>query len=315
MSSNPPIPTTPGDERPATPEPVPEAIALPRLPEPDPAADSRTADGPARDGSSAVADHVEQLLLTGAARGPWDPRSSHGGAPAALLARAIERAAVGDEVRISALSYTFYGPVPLGPIEIRARLRKPGRRQQIVTAELLAGGRVAMEARGILLRRGQVELPATVSGPWPELPPPEGAPELTDRFVPEGTLGFHPTAIEIRQVEGGFDALGSTAIAWFRLRLPVVPGEQPTPIQRAATASDFGNGLAHPVSFGEYLFVNCDLNVSLHRDPAGEWIGLRPRTELDRAGTGLTTTELHDQAGRFGTATQTLFVDRAPAAG
>lgn len=31
------------------------------------------------------------------------------------------------------------------------------------------------------------------------------------------------------------------------------------------------------------------------------------------AGTGLTTTELHDAAGRFGTATQTLFVERRPA--
>jgi hypothetical protein len=40
-----------------------------------------------------------------------------------------------------------------------------------------------------------------------------------------------------------------------------------------------------------------------------EGFRLRARTELDRAGTGSTTTEMHDAAGRFGTATQTLFVD------
>ncbi|WP_320672038.1 thioesterase family protein [Patulibacter defluvii] len=303
--STPHIITPDHEGLPQVPEPPATAVALPDpdAPAPTPTPTEADADGPA--------EHVEHLLLTGAGRGPWDPRAAHGGAPAALLARAIERAAQGDDVRISTVAYTFYGPVPLGPIELRSRLRKPGRRQQIVTAELVAGGRVAMEARGILLRRGQVELPATVAAAWPELPPPEGARELTDRFVPEGVLGFHPDAIEIRQVEGGFDTLGDTATAWFRLRLPIVPGEQPTPFQRAATASDFGNGLAHPVSFADYLFVNCDLTVSLHRDPAGEWIGVRPRTTLDRAGTGLTTTELHDQAGRFGTATQTLFVDRA----
>jgi hypothetical protein len=43
-------------------------------------------------------------------------------------------------------------------------------------------------------------------------------------------------------------------------------------------------------------------------DEGVEGFRLRARTELDRAGTG-STTELHDAAGRFGTATQTLFVD------
>lgn len=256
-------------------------------------------------------DAQEECVLTEVARGPWDHESAHGGAPGALLARAVERLA-GDDRRINALAYTFLGPVPLGPVTVRTRIRKPGRRLQIVHGELLAGDRVAMEVRGVLLRRGRVALPSGVGMPWPEMPPPEGIAVAEGRFLPDGVAGFHPTAIEIRPLDGPLTRVGPSASAWLRLQLPLVAGESPSGAQRAVAAADFGNGLAHPVGFADYLFVNCDLTVSMHRDPAGEWIGVRARTEIDGAGTGLTTTELHDGAGRFGTATQTLFVEKRP---
>lgn len=258
---------------------------------------------------------VERLTLTAAARGPWDAAMSHGGAPAALLTRAVERRAAADDQRVSSLAFTFLGPVPLGPVELRTVVRKPGRRLQIVHGELVSGERVVMEVRAVLLRRGRVALPSGVGMPWPEMPPPEGLAAATERLDAPGLegedVGFYPSAIEIRPTDGApLWSVAERASAWLRLRLPLLDGEAPSGAQRAAAASDFGNGLAHPVGFDDYLFVNCDLTVSLHRDPAGEWIGLRPRTEIDPGGTGLTTTELHDAAGRFGTATQTLFVEK-----
>ncbi|MGX6447303.1 thioesterase family protein [Patulibacter sp. S7RM1-6] len=257
------------------------------------------------------ADAPVAVELTDAARGPWDAGSAHGGAPAALLARAVEARAAAEDLRVSSLAYTFLGPVPLGPVELRTRIRKAGRRLQVVHGELRADGRTAMEVQATLLRRGRVPLPSGVGMPWPELPPPEGLAAAPGWFVTDGGRAFHPDAIEIRPI--GDAPLGTPtpegAAAWLRLRLPVAAGERPSPAQRAAAAADFGNGLSCPVPMEEWVFVNCDLHVALHRDPAGEWIGLRARTEVDRAGTGLTTTELHDAAGRFGTATQTLFVE------
>lgn len=248
--------------------------------------------------------------LAALARGPWDPGSAHGGAPAALLARAVERRAAGTQ-RISSLSYTFLGPVPIGEVEIGTRVVKSGSRLQVVRGTLTAGGRVAMELSAVLLRRGTVELPPGIGAPWPELAPPEGLETTGSWFLEEGAEAFHPTAVDIRVIGGGLqDPAPEGRDAWLRLGLPVVAGETPSGAQRAAAAADFGNGLSAPVPFDGFLFVNCDLHVALHRDPAGEWIGARARTELDRAGTGLTTTALHDAAGRFGTATQTLFVDR-----
>lgn len=267
----------------------PEAIAAPGAP------------GDAEDTSTWVLDPV--------ARGPWDARSAHGGAPAALLARAAEALAAPGQ-RVSSLSYTFLGPVPVGEVELTARVIKPGSRFAVVQATLSAGGRTAMELRAVLLRRGTVALPAGIGTPWPELAPPEGLEATTSWFLDEDAVAFHPTAMEIRVIDGSLeDPAPKGRSAWLRLLLPVVAGETPTGAQRAAAAADFGNGLSTPVGFDGYLFVNCDLHVALHRDPAGEWIGVRAKTELDRAGTGLTTTELHDAAGRFGTATQTLFVD------
>lgn len=258
------------------------------------------------------ADAPARYVLGPSARGPWDAGSAHGGAPAALLARAVERHARPGQ-RPSSLSYTFLGPVPIGEVEVTTRVAKAGARLQIVHAALSAGGRTAMELQAVLLRRGDVPLPAGVGAPWPELAPPEGLQPSPAWFLDEDVTAFHPTAVEIRTLDGGTGptttGTGARA-AWLRLRVPLVAGETPTPAQRAAAAADFGNGLSAPVPIGDYLFVNCDLHVALHRDPAGEWVGLRSRTELDRAGTGLTTSELHDAAGRFGTATQTLFVDR-----
>ncbi|WP_210493102.1 thioesterase family protein [Patulibacter sp. SYSU D01012] len=254
---------------------------------------------------------VVRLELGDVARGPWDAASAHGGAPAALLTRAVEAHAAGTDLRVSSLAFTFLGPVPLGAVEIRTTVRKSGRRLQVVHGELRAGGRTAMEVQATLLRRGRVPLPAGVGMPWPELAPPEGRAAAPAWFVVDGGRAFHPDAVEIRPL--GDAPLGEPtpdgAAAWLRLRVPVVGEETPTAAQRAAAAADFGNGLSCPVPMADYVFVNCDLHVALHRDPAGEWIGLRARTELDRAGTGLTTTELHDAAGRFGTATQTLFVE------
>ncbi len=259
---------------------------------------------------------TEHMTLTAAARGPWDAAMAHGGAPAALLTRAVEHRAASDDQRVSSLAFTFLGPVPLGPVTIRTTVRKPGRRLQIVHGELIADDRVVMEVRAVLLRRGRVALPSGVGMPWPELAPPEGLEAATERLVAPGAdgaeVGFYPTAIEIRPIDGTLWSVREQAAAWLRLRRPLLEGDAPSGAQRAVAAADFGNGLAHPVSFDDYLFVNCDLTVSLHRDPAGEWIGIRPRTEIDPAGTGLTTTALHDAAGRFGTATQTLFVERRP---
>ncbi len=253
-----------------------------------------------------------EFELTELSRGPWQVDAAHGGGPAGLIVREAEGHGEPDGMRLASISSTFYGPVKLGPVTITSEVIKPGRLQRVVAVTLSSAGRTAIEARAVLLRRGEVALPEGVERIGPPLKPPEDC-EPVDRglWSSGDELAFHRTANTVMRIQGGPEVLGQTGAAWFRLDYPLVPGEDPSPAQRAAAAADFGNGLAHPVAFGEYLFANCDLNVSTFRDPVGEWIGLVSRTDVDPVGAGLTTTDLHDRSGRFGAATQSLFIDRA----
>jgi acyl-coenzyme A thioesterase PaaI-like protein len=259
------------------------------------------------------------------ARGPWDDRMMHGGAPSALLARAVEGARAGeavsaprapaaeaaqpgDDLVVTRLSIDFLGGVPLGRVDVETTVVRPGRRFQLVDATLDAGGRRACLARAVRVRRA--DLPgAAASGPptAATLPlPQEGDP--LPMFVASERELFYPDATEIRQVAG---ELGSGAVAaWIRLRGELVRGEPPSQLARAAAAADFANGLSWILPWRQWLFVNTELTIHLHREPAGEWIGLDARTATSAAGFGLSTATLHDLDGPFGVCAQSLFVER-----
>lgn len=255
----------------------------------------------------------ERFELTGLARGPWQDDAAHGGAPAGLLARAAERLGREDGLRLASISLAFNGPVSLGEIEVRAELVKPGRRQRVVSVAIASGDRTLIEGRAVLIREGNVDLPTEALAPRATLEGPEGMREIDRRLWADGEGdAFHRTANSVVSVMGGPDRLGVEGAVWIRLDVPLVAGEETTGAQRAVAAADFGNGVAHPVPFGEYLFINCDLNVSLLREPADEWVGLDSRTEVDPNGAGLTSTGLFDSGGQFGVASQILYVDRAP---
>lgn len=255
----------------------------------------------------------DRFRLTGEARGPWSGDAAHGGVPAALLARQAKTHCEPGGMRLAAISMTFNGPLPVGEIAIRSKVVKPGRRQRIVALELTGGGMVWMEARAVLLRRGTVDLPPVGPSGDGLSEPGRGREVDQRRWAWDEGPAFHRTANTVLAVEGGPDRVGERGSAWFRLDSELVAGEPVGGAERAVAAADFGNGVAHPVPFGEYVFANCDLNVSLLRDPVGEWIRVQSHSRFDPGGTGVTTSGLYDQDGYLGTATQTLYVDRASA--
>lgn len=245
-----------------------------------------------------------------ATRGPWDEQMMHGGAPSALLAHAIEQTQPGAaELVVARLTIEFLGGVPVGPVDLQTSLAKPGKRFQIVEATLDAGGRRACLARAVRLRRSDDMPDAAAAPPGGDdvLPAPDTGERLPQFLESEAEL-FYPDATEIRLVGG---KLGSGhAIAWIRLRGELLPGVAPSPLARACAAADFANGLSWILPFDEWLFVNTELTVHLHRQPVGEWIGLDARTTSDASGVGLSSGVLHDERGRFGSCAQALFVQR-----
>jgi hypothetical protein len=135
---------------------------------------------------------------------------------------------------------------------------------------------------------------------------PEHGQDLPPRFTPPASPTFAPDAIEIRFISGEFG--GGPAVAWFRLRVPLVAGEEPSTLQRLAAAGDFGNGISAVLPWDEYMFINPDLTLYIDRVPVGEWICLDARTIISSKGVGIAESVIYDTRGRVGRAAQALLV-------
>jgi hypothetical protein len=96
--------------------------------------------------------------------------------------------------------------------------------------------------------------------------------------------------------------------------VPLVLGEEPTPLQRLAAAADFPNGISAPLSFAEWIFINPELTIHLDRPPAGEWFCVDAQTIIASGGVGTAEAVLFDERGRVGRAAQVLLVARRPRA-
>ncbi len=248
------------------------------------------------------------FVATSLARGPWEPNAQHGGAPSALLARAVEHHEPDPALRVARLTIELLRPVPIGRIDVQTRTIRPGRKVQLVEASLHAAGVEVARAVGLRIREKPLEVPgASRAGDRLEIGP-DGERVTLART---GEDGFG-SAMEIVVVDGGIDQVGHATV-WFRLRVPMVAGEPVSPLMRVAAAADFGNGISSVVDWDAgWLFINPDLTVHLSRYPAGEWVALDASTSPSGDGIGFAESALYDEQGRIGRSVQSLLFDRRP---
>jgi len=116
-------------------------------------------------------------------------------------------------------------------------------------------------------------------------------------------------AMDWRFATGGFRQPGPAQV-WMRPRVPLVAGEETGPFSRTLLAADSGNGVSGYLDPADWLYVNVDLTVALHRLPRGEWILLDAASTLGPDGTGLAVTRLADRDGAIGQGIQILVVTR-----
>ena len=238
-------------------------------------------------------------------RGPWDANAQHAGPPAALIGRALELCEPRDNAQMVRVTVEILRPVPIAEMEVSAEIIRGGRSVELLAGELRANGNVVLRASGWRIRTDDVG--AEVLPPAPQPDPPDAAEAMTT--IPwSADVGYH-SAMEWRFVRGAFFRPGPATV-WLRMRVPLVAGEEPTPLTRVLVPADSGNGVSATLSFNKYMFINTDLSVSLHRLPAGEWVCLDAATTIQPHGIGMAESQLFDEQGTLGRAVQNLFVAR-----
>ncbi len=105
-------------------------------------------------------------------RGPWNPRHQHAGPPSALIARAIERAAINDGLtHLARLTVNLIRPAPIGECRVEVATDYAGRTTGHYSGRLTAEGKDI--ARFTALAQREEDLP--VPEGTPGHPPPQGA--------------------------------------------------------------------------------------------------------------------------------------------
>jgi hypothetical protein len=240
-------------------------------------------------------------LATVHTTGPWDPAAQHGGPPSALLGRAMLLCEPRDDMIVTRFTCEILSAIPVGEISVQTRLARPGRSVQLLEGVISAGGREVAWARAWRVLRTQ----SPSAGPG--LPPPPGLPDHEGRLPAGGWVDGYMSAIEWRMARGTFGEPGPATI-WARMRYPLLPDEEPGPLERVLAIADSGNGVSGELDLRKWHFINPELSVHLHREAAGEWICLDAQTTISAGGTGVATSVLSDLDGPVGVGAQSLLI-------
>jgi hypothetical protein len=190
--------------------------------------------------------------------------------------------------------------IPGGEFEVVTTTLRPGRPIELLQAELVAGGRVAIRAtawRMIMSDTSAVAAVEDAAIPGPaECSPYDGASVWPGGYI---------RSLEMRVADGHRPGSGTV---WLRTAHPLTDKNDSGDVARLMGLVDTANGIAArvPPGKGSYAFPNLDLQIHMYRKPAGEWLGLDNAVSFGADGIGLTSTVLHDLSGPFGRAEQIL---------
>lgn len=251
------------------------------------------------------------VRATDLTRGGWSDEHQHGSPPSGLLARAIEHVETASPMQVVRFTIDLWRPVPVDRLRVETRVRRDGRRIQVVDSFLIAAGVEVGRASALKIRTTQLSLPDRDEEKWEQPLPPDRAHELewSDRWGERPFTRFHLDAVEIRTFDNSFLSHGP-ATSWFRLRYPLVEGEADTPFVRLATVADMSNGNSQALDPREWLYVNPDITLYAHRMPLGEWIGMKSAAHQHSSGIGLADTRVFDEHGPLGRINQAQLLDR-----
>lgn len=222
-------------------------------------------------------------------------------APASgVLVHCLEQHDPRPDMRMARLSFDILGMIPGGEFEVTTRTLRPGRTIELIEAELSAGGRTAIRAKAWRLITGDTaDVAAVEDAPMP------GVERSVAWTGMDEWPGGYIDSLDVRIIEGHRRGRGQV---WVRSPHEMVDGGPTPDFVRLMGLVDTANGIASrvPPGAGSYMFPNLDLQIHLHREPTGHWLGLDTGVTFGADGIGLTSTVLNDESGPFGRAEQIL---------
>ena len=228
-----------------------------------------------------------------------------------LLARAAERHPSERPMQVARLTVDLMRAAPMEPVTTECRTYRQSRSLDIVEASLLCKGKEFARASAMRFVINPVRVPEDFRGEAPRLMPPASDEAQMNALGVEDREAFHH-ALDIRPTPGF-----ALPVVWLRLRLPLVDGEEPSPLVRVATAADFTYSMPtmrkimnDPEGFDhqDFVSINPDTSLNLHRPMVGEWVGLDCRVFYSEQGAGSASAQIHDESGVIGHASQSLLV-------
>ncbi len=241
------------------------------------------------------------------AQGAWNTNEQHMAPVTGIMVHALEQFQPRSDMRLVRLNFDILGLIPAGDFRIETTLLRPGKTIELLQADLIAEGRVAVRVTAWRLQRSDTSaVEAFEDNP---LEPLECAVPWTGLNTWPG--GFIKT-VEGRSLPGHRRGHGR---AWLHSPYAMLDGgKQSSALVRLLGLADSANGVAARLTPapGSIMFPNVDLSLHIYREPVGQWLGLDSTVTFAGDGVGLTSSVLHDEQGPFGRSEQTLTLRPIP---
>ena len=245
---------------------------------------------------------------TDGTRSNWDPEIQHGSPPLALGTKLIEELADGSGLRIGRVTLDILGAIPVTEVRARAWVDRPGSRISMMVAEISAPRPDGTERAVARVTAWLIATTDTADAATDRYPPLVEGETIAVPHGWQGAKGYLETVSWRRQQT----ADDESSVVWLSPLVPLVDSEPTTDVQRLMMVVDSANGAGAALDPEQFVFMNTDTTVHLHRIPVGNDFGLRARGSIGPDGVGVTTADLFDRQGFIGTCAQTLLVQRRP---
>lgn len=222
------------------------------------------------------------------------PGAQHGGAFGGLVARELESLMPAGTLPVS-FAMQMLRPAAMKPIRVEVETLHGGRRMTCLRAT------VTIENKPVATATLMCTRPDDLAGvpPAPPVPFPGNPLEAEEAVhVSNFTGTFFHNQVDFRPLDA--------ARYWMRLKRPLF--DPMTPLANTVALADWGPGLIRfftdqrpSLSMAD---PTLDLNIHLHRLPAGPWLGLEVTSHWHPNSQGQTHSQLFDTQGHLGYCTQ-----------